>query len=176
MRISNERRRDTEQRVRAAARTLLAGEIPVGGKCDITTLARQAWISRATLYRSYPHLKAEFEDQLAQRQASGCAPDPRDTQVLRLQDENARLKDRLAAHESALAQLGEFKILALSRLAASTRKSGACAQATPPPPRRAGLSSTYPPAARAGMPVRAAEGEPPRRRYPARHREPSPSM
>src|SRR6266704_3248227 len=71
MRISNERRRDTEQRVRAAARTLLAGEIPVGGKCDITTLARQAWISRATLYRSYPHLKAEFEDQLAQRQASG---------------------------------------------------------------------------------------------------------
>ena len=74
MRISNERRRDTEQRVRAAARAMLAGEIPAGGKCDITTLARQAGISRATLYRSYPHLKAEFEDQLARRQASGCAP------------------------------------------------------------------------------------------------------
>ena len=118
MRISNERRRDTEQRVRAAARAMLAGEIPAGRKCDITTLARQAGISRATLYRSYPHLKAEFEDQLAQRQASGCAPDPRDTQVLRLQDENARLKDRLAAHGSALALLGEFKILALSQLAA----------------------------------------------------------
>ncbi|HUZ38421.1 MAG TPA: hypothetical protein VMV17_19020 [Streptosporangiaceae bacterium] len=124
MRISNERRRDTEQRVRAAARTMLAGEIPVGGKCDITTLARQAGISRATLYRSYPHLKAEFEDQLAQRQASGCAPDLRDTQVQRLQDENARLKDRLAAHESALAQLGEFKILALSRLAAQHEEIG----------------------------------------------------
>src|SRR5271165_4580637 len=173
MRISNERRRDTEQRVRAAARTMLAGEIPADGKCDITTLARQAGISRATLYRSYPHLKAEFEDQLAQRQASGCAPDPRDTQVLRLQDENARLKDRLAAHESALAQLGEFKILALSRLAPSTKRSSACAPATPPPG-RAGLSSTYPPTARAGMPVRATEGEPPRRRSPARHREPSP--
>ena len=118
MRISNERRRDTEQRVRGAARAMLAGEIPAGGKCDITTLARQAGISRATLYRSYPHLKAEFEAQLAQRQASGCAPDRRDTQVLRLHDENARLKDRLAAHESALALLGEFKILALSRLAA----------------------------------------------------------
>ena len=61
MRISNERRRDTEQRVRAAARAMLAGEIPAGGKADITTLARQARISRATLYRSYPHLKAEFE-------------------------------------------------------------------------------------------------------------------
>jgi transposase-like protein len=118
MRISNERRRDTEQRVRAAARALLAGEIPAGGKCDVTTLARQAGVSRAALYRSYPHLKAEFEQQLARQRASGRAPDPRDAQVLRLRDENARLKERLAAHESALAQLGEFKILALSRLTA----------------------------------------------------------
>src|SRR6266568_2622590 len=77
MRISNERRRDTEQRVQGAARAMLAGEIPAGGKCDITTLARQAGISRATLYRSYPHLKAEFEAQLAQRQASGSAAAPR---------------------------------------------------------------------------------------------------
>jgi AcrR family transcriptional regulator len=133
MRISNERRRDTEQRVRAAARAMLAGEIPAGGKADITTLARQAGISRATLYRSYPHLKAEFEDQLAQRQASGCAPDPRDTQVLRLQDENARLKDRLAAHESALAQLGSSRSSPCPGSPPSTKKSGACAQATPPP-------------------------------------------
>jgi transposase-like protein len=117
MRISNERRHDTEQRIRAAARALLAGEIPASGKCDITTLARQAGVSRAALYRSYPHLKAEFEQQLAQSQASRCAPDPRDAQVLRLKDQNARLKERLAAHESTLARLGEFKTLALSRLA-----------------------------------------------------------
>ena len=118
MRISNEQHIDTEQRIRAAACDLLAGEIPAGGKCDITTLARQAGVSRATLYRSYPDLKAEFEQQLAQSRASHCAPDPRDAQVLRLKDENARLKERLAAHESALSQLGEFKTLALSRLAA----------------------------------------------------------
>jgi len=118
MRTSTEQRSDTEQRVRAAARALLAGEIPAGGKCDITTLARQAGVSRAALYRSYPHLKAEFGQQLARQRASGSAPDPRDAQVLRLKDENARLKERLAAHESAMAQLGEFKILALSRLAA----------------------------------------------------------
>jgi hypothetical protein len=43
----------------------------------------------------YPHLKAQFEDQLANGRPT-AAP----------------------AHESALALLGEFKILALSRLAA----------------------------------------------------------
>jgi transposase-like protein len=118
MRISNQQRHDTEQRIRAAARALLAGEIPAGGKCDVTTLARQAGVSRAALYRSYPHLKAEFEHQLAQQRASGCAPDPRDAQVARLKDENVRLKERLAAHESALTQLGDFKTLALSRIAA----------------------------------------------------------
>ena len=118
MRISNERRRDTEQRIRAAARALLAGEIPAGGKCDVTTLARQARVSRAALYRSYPHLKAEFEQQLAQTQARGCAPDPRDAQILRLKEENTDLKQRLRQHEAAIAELQEIKILALSRLAA----------------------------------------------------------
>ena len=49
MRISNERRRDTEQRVRAAARAMLAGEIPAGRKCDITTLARQALLTELGL-------------------------------------------------------------------------------------------------------------------------------
>ena len=176
MRISNERRRDTEQRVRAAARTMLAGEIPAGGKCDITTLARQAGISRATLYRSYPHLKAEFEDQLAQRQASGCAPDPRDTQVLRLQDRTPGSKIASPRTSPPSPSSGSSRSSPCPGSPPSTKRSSACAQATPPPPGRAGLSSTYPPTARAGMPVRAAEGEPPRRRSPARHREPSPSM
>lgn len=118
MRISDEQRRDTEQRIRAAARALLAGELPAGGKCDVTTLARQAGVSRAALYRSYPHLKAEFEQQLAQTRARGCVPDPRDAQILRLKEENAVLKERLRRHEAALADLQEFKILALCRLTA----------------------------------------------------------
>ena len=118
MRISDEQRRDTEQRIRAAARALLAGEIPAGGSCDVTTLARQARVSRAALYRSYPNLKAEFEQQLAQSRARGCAPDPRDAQILRLKEENAVLKERLRRHEAVIAELQEFKVLALSRLTA----------------------------------------------------------
>ena len=118
MRISDEQRRDTEQRIRAATRALLTGEIPAGGKCDVTTLARQAGVSRAALYRSYPHLKAEFEQQLAQTRARGCAPDPRDAQILRLKEENAVLKERFRRHEAAVAELQEFKVLALSRLTA----------------------------------------------------------
>lgn len=118
MRISDQQRRDTEQRIRAAGRALLAGEIPSGGKCDVTTLARQAGISRAALYRSYPHLKAEFEQQLTQSRALGCAPDPRDAQILQLKEDNARLKERLAGHQAVLDELREFKTLALSRLAA----------------------------------------------------------
>ena len=55
----------------------LRGELPPDGKRDVTTLARRAGISRAALYRSYPHLKAEFEQQLALRQAEPL--DPLDT-------------------------------------------------------------------------------------------------
>ena len=55
---------------------LLRRRHPARRQCDITTLARQAGISRATLYRSYPHLKDEFEhDRPPQRQAGGH-PDP----------------------------------------------------------------------------------------------------
>lgn len=118
MRISDQQRRDAEQRIRVAGRALLAGEIPSGGKCDITTLARQAGISRATLYRSYPHLKTEFEQQLTQSRARDCAPDPRDAQILQLKEDNARLKQRLARRQAVLDELREFKTLALSRLAA----------------------------------------------------------
>ena len=42
MRVPGEQRREVEQRIRAAAAGLLAGNIPPGGHCDITTLARQA--------------------------------------------------------------------------------------------------------------------------------------
>ena len=55
---------------------LLRGDIPPDGKCDVTTLARQAGVSRAALYRTYPHLKEEFERRLAALHAGGTAPDP----------------------------------------------------------------------------------------------------
>jgi hypothetical protein len=118
MRVSDEQRRHTGQRIRAAAGALLRGEIPPGGKCDITTLAQQAGISRAALYRSYPHLKAEFEQQLTQQRASGQAPDPRDSQITRLKTENAGLRHRILQKDTELSDLQQFKTLATSRLAA----------------------------------------------------------
>jgi hypothetical protein len=76
MRTSAEQRRLAEQRIRAASDALLRGDIPSDGKCDITTLARQSGVSRAALYRTYPHLKAEFEQRLAAVRVGGTAPDP----------------------------------------------------------------------------------------------------
>ncbi len=118
MRLTDEQRRHTEQRIRAAAGALLRGELPPGGKCDITTLAQQAGISRAALYRSYPHLKAEFEQQLAHQRASGQAPDPRDSQITRLKTDNAGLRQRILHKDTELSDLQQFKTLATSRLAA----------------------------------------------------------
>lgn len=118
MRTSAEQRRQAEQRIRAAADALLAGDIPQGGKCDITTLARQAGVSRAALYRSYPHLKDEFERRLATLRAGGNAPDPRDAQIARLKSDNDQLRQKLADHDAAIRDLEQFRTLALSRLAA----------------------------------------------------------
>jgi AcrR family transcriptional regulator len=118
MRISEAQRRDTEQRIRAAALALLRGELPPGGTCDTTTLARLAGISRATLYRSYPHLKAEFDQQLADLRAAGRTVDPRDAQISRLKHDNADLQRRLADRDAQHAEHEAFKTLAISRLAA----------------------------------------------------------
>jgi phage shock protein A len=118
MRTTAEQRRQAEQRIRAAADALLRGDIPPDGKCDVTTLARQAGISRAALYRTYPHLKEEFEKRLTALRASGDAPDPRDAQVTRLKTQNDELKLKLAARDTAIRDLEQFRELALSRLAA----------------------------------------------------------
>ena len=118
MRTSAEQRRQAEQRIRAAAGTLLRGDIPPDGKCDITTLARQAGVSRAALYRTYPHLKDEFERRLAALRESGTAPDPRDAQVTQLKTRNDELRQKLADRDAAIRDLEQFRTLALSRIAA----------------------------------------------------------
>jgi hypothetical protein len=118
MRISAEQRRHTEQRIRAAADSLLRGDLPPDGNCDITTLARQAGISRAALYRTYPQLKEEFERRLAALHAGGTTPDPRDAQVTRLKTHNDELRQRLTDRDAAVRDLEQFKTLAISRLAA----------------------------------------------------------
>ena len=118
MTISPAQRRQTEDGIRAAMDRLLRGQIPPGGGCDITTLAREAGISRAAHYRSYGHLKYEFARRLAQMQADGNLPDPRAAQIVRLKDENAHLRRRLLQSEQQTAELTEFRITAISRLAA----------------------------------------------------------
>jgi hypothetical protein len=118
MRTSAEQRRHAEQRIRAAADALLRGEVPPDGKSDVTTLARQAGVSRAALYRTYPHLKEEFEQRLAALRAAGTAPDPRDAQITRLKKDNNELRHKLADRDAALRDLEQFKTLAISRLAA----------------------------------------------------------
>lgn len=116
--IPDDKRQQTEQRLRAAATALLAGDIPDGGRCNISTLARQAGVSRATLYRTYPHLKERFERDVAAAAAAGGHPDPRDGQITRLKAENAALKTRCAGQDQAITALQDQRTLALSRLAA----------------------------------------------------------
>jgi hypothetical protein len=116
--ISEAQRRQTEERIRAAIDRLLRGQIPPGGGCDVRTLAIEAGVSRAALYRSYLHLKEEFEHRLARLRTEGHLPDPRAAQIVRLKDANAKLEQRLADREQEIVDLSAFKTTALSRLAA----------------------------------------------------------
>ena len=76
MALGQEQRDQIERRIRAAIDRLPAGQSPPGGACDIKTLAREAGISRAFLYRTWGHLKDEFEQRRAAVQASGRHPIP----------------------------------------------------------------------------------------------------
>jgi hypothetical protein len=107
----------TETRVRAAIGQLLAGPIPDGLKCDVKSLCVLSGVPRATLYRTYPHLKAEFERRRGAEQEAGHQPDPRLAQIERLQTENVKLHERLTSKDTELAALQQFRSEALSRLA-----------------------------------------------------------
>ncbi|MFI8280716.1 hypothetical protein ACIGBH_38675 [Streptomyces sp. NPDC085929] len=96
MALSSEQRDQIERRIRAPIDRLLGGQIPVGGACDIKTLAREADISRAALYRTWGHLKDEFEQRRSAAQAVGQQPDPREARIARLREQNQRLTHKLA--------------------------------------------------------------------------------
>jgi chromosome segregation ATPase len=118
MPLTSQQRQQTEARIRAAADQLLRGDLPPGTRCDIKTLAATAGISRAALYRTYPHLKDDFEQRLTQARTTGQITDPRDAQITRLKDEIHTLRQRLTSREASIAELTDFKAQALSRLAA----------------------------------------------------------
>jgi hypothetical protein len=94
MRISNQQRQQNEARIRAAMDRLLRGEIPVGGNCDISTLAKEADVDRTAFYgtRPYAHLREEFETRLARIREAGDPIGPSEGQISRLKNENAKLK------------------------------------------------------------------------------------
>jgi len=107
-----------EARVRAAMARLLSGPIPDGLKCDVKSLCALAGVPRATLYRAYPHLKAEFDRQRTAAQETGQHLDPRLAQIERLKTEVTTLRERLSRKNAELASSKRFQAAALSRLAA----------------------------------------------------------
>ncbi|QMU76861.1 hypothetical protein GXW83_15095 [Streptacidiphilus sp. PB12-B1b] len=118
MALSQDQREQAERRLRAAIDRLLAGQIPVGGACDVKTLAREAGISRAALYRTWGHLKDEFEQRRAAAWAAGQQPDPREARMARLRDLNERLTSKLARTHAEFTGLKAKHSLVLSELAA----------------------------------------------------------
>lgn len=118
MALSQDQRDQVERRIRAAIDRLLAGQIPAGGACDVKTLAREAGISRASLYRTWGHLKDEFEQRRTTAQNAGHQPNPREARIARLRDLNQRLTSKLARTHTELTLLKERHRLLLSVLAA----------------------------------------------------------
>jgi len=120
VRLSADQRRQNETRIRAAMDRLLRGQIPANGKCDVKTLAREAGIDRTAFYggRPYAHLREDFETRLAALATTGELPDPRDAQIVRLKNEVAALKERLAQKDQTITEHATFRAAALSQLTA----------------------------------------------------------
>jgi AcrR family transcriptional regulator len=118
MALSHQQRDQIERRIHAAIDRLLAGQIPPGGACDVKTLAREAGISRASLYRTWGHLKDEFEKRRTAAWAAGQQPDPREARIARLRNLNQRLTGKLARTHTEFNELKERHRLLVSVLAA----------------------------------------------------------
>ncbi|OUC95833.1 hypothetical protein [Streptomyces swartbergensis] len=128
-RITEETRKQKEEAIRAAMDRLLRGELPPGRQCDLSTLAAEAGVTRTAFYPKnnrdgtirpgpYQHLAEEFERRLKLLHEAGTVVDPRLAQIQRLKDKTAKLETRLEEQSAELAELKEFKQLALSRIAA----------------------------------------------------------
>jgi AcrR family transcriptional regulator len=111
-------RTQVEARIRTAMSQLLSGSPPDGLKRDVKSLCALAGVPRATLYRAYPHLKAEFDQALGRLRDTGREPDARLVQIERLRTEVAGLHQRLSRATTTIAELENFRATALSRLTA----------------------------------------------------------
>jgi hypothetical protein len=129
MPLTTEQRRRNEASIRAAMDRLLLGQLPPRGGCDLKTLAREAGVARTGFYARtdpqgnqrpgpYQHLAEEFQRRLADLREAGTVSDPRELQITRLKDENAKLRERVQERDARITELTEFKERALSQLAA----------------------------------------------------------
>lgn len=114
----SDRQDDVDARIRTAIEQLLGGDIPDGLNCDVTSLCVLAGVPRAMFYRTYPHLKAEFDRQRDAVQENGQQPDARLARVDRCETEIINLRRRLADRDGEISELRRFRDTALSRLAA----------------------------------------------------------
>ncbi|WP_199739361.1 hypothetical protein [Streptomyces klenkii] len=128
-RISEETRDRNRQAIHDAMERLLSGDVPLDGSTDLKTLARMAGVPRTGFYPKknrdgtprpgpYQQLAEEFDRRLKNLHQAGTIPDPKAAQIERLKKANAALKKRLEQSDVELAELKEFKQLALSRIAA----------------------------------------------------------
>jgi len=128
-RLTEETKTRNEAAIRAAMERILKGDLPPGGKPDLKTLAALAGVTRTGFYPktnrdgttrpgTYQHLAEEFERRLRELRDAGEILDPRVAQIDRLKKENAELRKRISARDEQLAELTDFKTLAISRLAA----------------------------------------------------------
>ncbi|WP_205328664.1 hypothetical protein [Glycomyces sp. YM15] len=116
--MSSDRQAQAERRLREAMAQLLGGDVPEGMKCDVTSLCTLSGVPRSTFYRTFPHVRADFEEQLERHHASGSQPDPRVAQVERLKQEVVGLRRRLSQKKSEVIELQAFRANALSQIAA----------------------------------------------------------
>ncbi|MFD4233253.1 hypothetical protein [Streptomyces sp. NPDC058542] len=128
-RLTEESKTHNEATIRATMERMLKGDLPPGGKADLKTLAALAGVTRTGFYPkknrdgttrpgAYQHLAEEFERRLHQLRDAGEIVDPRIAQIERLKAQNAELKARIVTRDEQIAQLTEFRTLAISRLAA----------------------------------------------------------
>lgn len=115
--MAADRHPEAELRIRTAMAQLLAGDVPEGHKCDVKSLCAMAGVARATFYRTYPHLRDEFEQRLGGLREGGQEPDHRLAQVERLKAAVVGLRERLNRADLLIADLETFRSTALSRLA-----------------------------------------------------------
>ncbi|MFE2032750.1 hypothetical protein ACFXBB_05665 [Streptomyces scopuliridis] len=128
-RLTEESKTHNEAAIRAAMERIMKGDLPPGGKADLKTLAALAGVTRTGFYPkknrdgttrpgAYQHFAEEFERRLNELRDAGEIADPRIAQIERLKAQNAELKSRIVTRDEQIAQLTEFRNLAISRLAA----------------------------------------------------------